>query len=260
MEYEEPALYSFLIFDDFSISYKSCCTDSTSVKNLLSIGLRRASFRLSPLIAAIGTAGLAVCLIILLGLSWLFQEVWEKEAFGLDKTVLLWLHQWTNPVLDDVMLKITTLGNPGFFVVVVAFSLGWLWWRQRRLEAKVFAIACLGALILNQGLKLCFAKPRPQLWPRLITESSFSFPSGHALGSLVLYGFLAYVLAIQFPRSAHWIYSVAAGIIAAIGISRLYLGVHWPTDVVAGYAVGFLWLMFCITMIRLTSSVRRSHR
>lgn len=228
------------------------------MKNLLSIGLRRASFQLSPLIAAIGTSGLAACLIALLGLSWLFQEVWEKEAFGLDKTVLLWLHHWANPVLDAVMLKITTLGNPEFVVVVVVFSLGWLWWRQRHLEAKVFAIACLGALILNQVLKLCFAKPRPQLWTHLIAESSFSFPSGHALGSLVLYGFLAHVLAMQFPKSAHWIYGVAAGIISAIGLSRLYLGVHWPTDVVAGYAVGFLWLMVCITMIKLQTQTRRS--
>lgn len=227
------------------------------MKNLVSIGLRRISLKLAPLIAAIGTVGLAACLMILLGLSWLFQEVWEKESFKFDTAILLWLHQWANPVLDAVMLKITTLGNPDFVVVVVVFSLGWLWWRQCHLEAKVFAIACLGALILNQGLKLCFAKPRPQLWTHLIAESSFSFPSGHALGSLVLYGFLAYVLAKQSPKSAHWFYSVAAAIIAAIGTSRLYLGVHWPTDVLAGYAVGFLWLMVCITMIKLQTQTRR---
>lgn len=207
-----------------------------------------------------GSVGLGICLIILLGLSWLCQEVWEKEAFSLDTSILLWLHQWANPVLDAVMLKITALGNPSFVVAVVGLSLGWLWWKQRHLEAKMFAIACLGALILNQGLKLCFAKPRPQLWTRLITENSFSFPSGHALGSLVLYGFLAHVLAMQSPRAAYWIYSVAAGVIAAIGMSRLYLGVHWPTDVVAGYGVGFLWLMICITMLQRQTQTRRSQR
>jgi membrane-associated phospholipid phosphatase len=226
------------------------------VKKLISIGLHRVRFQLAPLIAALGTVGLAACLVILLGLSWLGQEVWEKEAFGFDTTVLLWLHQYANPVLDVAMLKITTLGDPKFVVVVAVLSLGWLWWRQRRLEAKVFALACLGALILNQGLKLFFAKPRPQLWTRLIAESSFSFPSGHALGSLVLYGFLAYVLTVQFPRFSRWIYSVAAGIIAAIGFSRLYLGVHWPTDIIAGYAVGFLWLMICIAMIRLQTPMK----
>jgi hypothetical protein len=80
------------------------------VKNLISIGLSRASFQLASLIAAIETVGLVACLIVLLGLSWLFQEVWEKEAFGFDTTILLWLHQWANPGLDTVMLKITTLG------------------------------------------------------------------------------------------------------------------------------------------------------
>lgn len=226
------------------------------MKNLIFIGLRRINLKLAPLIAVISTVGLVVCLIVLLGTSWLFQEVLEKEAFGIDTTVLLWLHQWSNPVLDTVMLKITALGNPEFVVVVFVFSLGWLWWKRRRLEAKVFAIACLGALILNQGLKLCFAKPRPQLWTHLIAESSYSFPSGHALGSLVLYGFLAYILAVQFPKSAPWIYGAGALIIAAIGFSRLYLGVHWPTDVAAGYAVGFLWLMVCTTMIKLQTQTR----
>jgi membrane-associated phospholipid phosphatase len=226
------------------------------VKKFISIWLRRVGVRLEPLVAAIGTVGLATCLAILLGLSWLCQEVWEKEAFSFDTTALLWIHQWANPVLDAVMLKITTLGNPEFVVVVFILTLGWLWWRQCRSEAKVFAIACLGALILNQELKLFFTKARPQLWPRLITESSFSFPSGHALGSLVLYGFIAYVLAEQSPRHSRWIYSVAVGIITAIGGSRLYLGVHWPTDILAGYAVGFLWLMICIAMLRLHAQAR----
>lgn len=228
------------------------------MKNFLNNRLHRSSFRVMYL-GRLGILSLVACLLILMVLGWLCREVWEREAFGFDTTVLLWLHRWANPVLDAVMLKITTLGNPRFVVVVVVLSLGWLWWKQLRLEAKMFMIACLGALILNQGLKLFFAKPRPQLWPRLITESSFSFPSGHALGSLVLYGFLAYVLAMQFPRLAHWIYSIAAGIIAAIGISRLYLGIHWPTDVVAGYAVGFLWLMFCVAILKLQSQARRSH-
>jgi membrane-associated phospholipid phosphatase len=226
------------------------------VEKRISTWVRRASFQLAPLIAAIGTVGLAACLVILLGLSWLCQEAWEKEAFGFDTTALLWLHQYMNPVLDAVMLKITTLANPEFVVVVVILTLGWLWWKHRRLEAKVFAVACLGASILNQELKLFFAKPRPELWTRLIAENTFSFPSGHALGSLVLYGLLAYILAVQFPKFSHWIYCGAVGIVAAIGGSRLYLGVHWPTDILAGYAVGFLWLMICITMLRLRTQMR----
>ncbi len=100
------------------------------------------------------------------------------------------------------------------------------------------------------GLKLFFAKPRPQLWHQLIVETSSSFPSGHALGSMVVYGFLAYLLATEFPRSARLIYTVMTGLILLIGLSRLYLGVHWLTDVIAGYLVGFLWVITCISILK----------
>ncbi len=233
-------------------------TDFINVKKIIFNRLHRISSRLNPLIATIGTLGLATCLIVLLGISWLCQEVWERETFALDTTLLLKLHQFANPGLDAVMLRITTLGNPELVVPIVLCSAAWFWLSHRFIELKVFAITCLGALILNQELKLFFAKARPQLWPHLIKEVSFSFPSGHALGSLVLYGFLAFILAEQFSRFSRWIYSIAVIIVSTIGVSRLYLGVHWPTDVLAGYAVGFLWLMICITMLKLQTQVMRS--
>ena len=226
------------------------------MKQLIRFWTRHISPYLTSLMATIGTVSLAACMVILLGLGKLFQEVWEKEAFSLDTTLLLRIHQWANPALDKVMLGLTQLGNPSFIIGVVIGSLSWLWWKQRRTEAQLFAIACLGALILNVGLKLFFAKPRPNLWTYLITEQSFSFPSGHALGAMVIYGFLAYLLASQFPKFSRQIYTATIGLIAAIGLSRLYLGVHWPTDVLAGYAVGFLWLMTCITLLKLQAQPR----
>ncbi|MGA7952578.1 MAG: phosphatase PAP2 family protein [Gloeobacterales cyanobacterium] len=226
------------------------------MKRLIRFWTRHISPYLASLMAALGTVGLAVCMVILLGLSKLFQEVWEKEAFSLDTTLLLQIHHWANPVLDRVMLGLTQLGNPGFIVGVVIGSLSWLWWKQKRTAAQLFAIACLGALALNTGLKLFFAKPRPTLWAYLITEKTFSFPSGHALGSMVIYGFLAYLLASYLPRFSLLIYTATGGLIAAIGLSRLYLGVHWPSDVLAGYAVGFLWLITCITLLKLQAQDR----
>jgi undecaprenyl-diphosphatase len=226
------------------------------MKQLIRFWTRHISPYLASLMATIGTVSLAACIVLLLGLRKLFQEVWEKEAFSFDTALLLQIHQWANPALDRVMLGLTQLGNPGFILSVVIGSLGWLWWKQKRTEAQLFAIACLGALVLNVGLKLFFAKPRPTLWNYLIIETSFSFPSGHALGSMVIYGFLAYLLANQFPKFSRLIYTAAVGLITAIGLSRLYLGVHWPTDVLAGYAVGFLWLMTCITLLKLQTQPR----
>ncbi len=228
------------------------------MQKLVHFWIRRINQHLATLVTAISTIGLFTCLVISLGLGWLFQEVLEKEAFGFDTTVLLEVHRWANPVLDRVMVSLTRLGDPEFVVVIIALSFGLLLWRQQRTEAKVLTIACLGALILNQGLKLFFAKPRPQLWTPLIPETSFSFPSGHALGSLVLYGFLAYLWAIATPKLSVWIYSFAILLIISIGISRLYLGVHWFTDIVAGYAVGFLWLMICITLLQLQTLKKMS--
>jgi membrane-associated phospholipid phosphatase len=220
-------------------------------RKITAFWLRNINPKLATLIATIGVLGLTICLVILTILAWLFQEVLEHEAFTFDTSWLLWLHQFANPSLDSLMLTITRLGDPIVVVIIVIVSLAILWWRRQQQEAKIFVIACLGAFVLNTGLKLVFSKVRPQLWTHLIPETSFSFPSGHALGSLVLYGLLAYLLATNYPKAAKFIYVFAAFLIAGIGISRLYLGVHWPTDILAGYGVGFLWLMICITMLKL---------
>jgi membrane-associated phospholipid phosphatase len=202
-------------------------------------------------ISAIGTLGLVVCL----GLIWLIEklvrEVWEKEAFRFDTTFLLWIHQFANPVTDRVMLLITQLGNPNVVIPIATITLIFLWLDRHYSEAKFFAVACLGGAILNTGLKLAFGKPRPALWHRLIEETSYSFPSGHALGAVVLYGAIAYLGTAYYPRFAGLMYGGAIALIFLIGLSRLYLGVHWLTDIIAGYSIGLLWLMICIGMLNL---------
>jgi membrane-associated phospholipid phosphatase len=206
---------------------------------------------LASLITTIGTVGLISCLLIIYLLAQITDEVLEREAFAFDRTVLLGIHQFANPTLDRLMLNITNLGNPHPVVAIVVISLAILLWRRYYQEAKIFVIDCLGGVILSYGLKLVFSKPRPNLWQSAIEETSFSYPSGHALGSTILYGFLAYILATRYPRLAFLIYAGAVLIIGAIGLSRLYLGVHWPTDIIAGYSIGFLWVMFCTTMLKL---------
>jgi membrane-associated phospholipid phosphatase len=202
-------------------------------------------------ISAIGALGLFSCLGLIGLIEKLVREVWEKEAFSFDTTFLLWIHQFANPVADQVMLAITQLGNPNVVIPIAIITLIFLWLDRHYSEAKFFALACLGGAILNTGLKLVFSKPRPALWQRLIVETSYSFPSGHALGALVLYGAIAYLGTAYYPRFAGLIYGGAIALTVLIGFSRLYLGVHWPTDIIAGYGIGALWLIICIGMLNL---------
>jgi undecaprenyl-diphosphatase len=218
---------------------------------LLTFWQQKINPHISSLIATISVGGLALCLFILFVVAKLSDEVLEKEFFTFDKSFLLWLHQFANPTLDLIMLKITQLGNPSFVIILVVITLGLLYWKHCYQEAKIFLLASLGALILTTQMKLFFSKPRPQLWTHLIKETSFSFPSGHAIGSVVLYGLIAYLLSNYYPKFSGLIYFFAVMTIILIGLSRLYLGVHWPTDIIAGYGVGFLWLMFCITLFKL---------
>jgi len=191
------------------------------------------------------------CLGLLALFGWLSQEVLEKEAFDFDTTVLLWLHQHSNFTIDSLMLRITALGDPEFIVILLTISFSLLLGFKRVWAAQILFFNCLGGLILNQGLKLVFTKPRPQLWTPLIVEHSYSFPSGHALGSSVVYGFLAILLARQYPCYRLGIHGVAVVIVGSIGLSRLFLGVHYPTDIIAGYAVGLLWLITCVVILQM---------
>jgi undecaprenyl-diphosphatase len=218
---------------------------------LANFWIHKVNPRIASLIATIGTVGLFICLVILYVLAQISEEVLEQEAFSFDKTILLWIHQFANPAWDTVMLNITRLGNPLIVVLIALIALAVLWGRRNYQEAKIFLLNGLGGAILSYGLKLVFSKSRPQLWNSPILETSYSYPSGHALGSMVLYGFLAYLLATTYPKYAKVFYCIAAILIILIGLSRLYLGVHWPTDVIAGYGVGFLWITFCITMLKL---------
>lgn len=220
------------------------------MKSFLSDRFAAIYTRFATKVTTLGLLGLAFCFLALTVLGWLCEEVWEKETFRFDAVLLLALHQWANPLLDRLMLSLTRLGNPEFVVGMVIVTLGWLLWRQKRLESGVLMIASLGTLLLNDGMKLIFARPRPTLWQPLIKEISYSFPSGHALGASVLYGFLAYLFVRRYPQRSYLIYGITIAIIGLISLSRLYLGVHYPTDILAGYIIGLLWLSICVALIK----------
>lgn len=205
----------------------------------------------TPSVITSGNIPKILVVICTLILGWLCQQVWQKSSWQLETNILLNIHQWANPVLDQIMLSITSLCDPEFVVVIVMLTIAWFLWRRKLTEFAILTLACFGALILNEGMKLLFSRPRPTLWPSLLHETTFGFPSGHALGSIVLYGLLAYFYASYRPHHVKGIYLCSVLLIGSIGFSRLYLGVHYPTDIIAGYITGWLWIMACIWLLEL---------
>ncbi|MGD1899220.1 MAG: phosphatase PAP2 family protein [Phormidesmis sp.] len=185
-----------------------------------------------------------------LALVALSSAVFLEWVFPIDTTILQAIRQLHSPTMDVVMVAITRLGNPKFTVPLVFVVFTLLWVKKHRLEAKLFALNCMGGAVFSTGLKLFFGKVRPALWNSPIEEVTFSYPSGHALGAVVLYGFLAYLLGRRLPKYKGVIYVGAIALALAIGFTRLYLGVHWPTDLLGGYIIGFLWTSSCILFLK----------
>ena len=201
---------------------------------------------LLPLLSAIRVGGLLIAGLALWGFAQIADEVLEQETNTIDRSILLTLARLHTPLLDRVMVGITFLGEPSFLLIICLGVGSWLLYRRQRSAATTLAIAGIGAIGLNFLLKNLFARTRPLLWQRIVDVTNYSFPSGHAMISLVIYGMLGYLLATRFKRWWRSIFTVTILLIAAIGFSRLYLGVHWPTDVLAGYAAGLVWLVACI--------------
>ncbi|MCC5603606.1 phosphatase PAP2 family protein [Nostoc favosum] len=200
----------------------------------------------SQFIPVLGAVGALVCATGLL------------YAYNLDEAILLLIQRLHTPLRDRIMLGITFMGDP---VVMLLSSLGLAispLFYNRRWQATILGIAGVGATLLNCLMKLLFGRARPALWKHIIKVGQHSFPSGHAMVSIVIYGSMGYILAKQFPEWRFWIYGLTIILIAAIGFSRLYLGVHWLTDVTAGYAAGLVWLIACILTLESQQKYRSS--
>ena len=214
--------------------------------------------KIRSLISIIRLAGLAVAALAMWGFSTIAEEVLEKESYAFDTSILLYLRSLHTPLRDRIMLAFTSLGEPNL-LLALSVSLGIiLWVGKHRSEATTIAVTGSGALGLNILLKQLFARARPQLWERTVDVKFYSFPSGHAMISMVIYGLLGYFLGSRFPKQRWLIYILTVVLIGAIGLSRLYLGVHWPTDVIAGYTAGLVWLIACIFSLEVWKQFRAS--
>ncbi len=154
---------------------------------------------------------------------------------GLDHTVTLRVHTWVTPDRTTFMRAVTALGASWFAAIICGGVVLWCFWQRRFRTVAALAGVFLFAKLLEVGFKSSFARPRPTIVPHLVDAGGYSFPSGHAITATITWGLLAAVLTCHLRgrlRMAPPV--VAAVVIAAVGFSRIYLGVHYLTDVIAG--------------------------
>ena len=181
--------------------------------------------------------------IALLVFGWLAFLVVSSQSLWFDIAVRDQVHAWASPPLTAVLSAVTRLGEPAFLTLLTVVVAWWLAAVGRRREAVWLAGATIAAVTGNELLKLLFHRYRPAAFFGYAEPSSYSFPSGHSLVSCCFYGLLAAILAERVTsralRLALW--SGTVSLVLLIGFSRVYLGVHYASDVAGGYALGLAW-------------------
>ena len=197
------------------------------------------------------TIGLTISLLALWVFGAITEDVLAQDPLThFDVSLLESLHGHSTPDGMAVFLAISRLGSAVAMSVLALLGALLLITRRDWIVLGGWVAAFAGGGLLDQWLKLVIRRPRPPYAAALLHNPTWSFPSGHAMGALVGYGMLAYVCLILWKESRRMhitIVAAAALVIASIGMSRLYLGVHYFSDVIGGYAAGMLWLSTCIS-------------
>ena len=191
--------------------------------------------KISAFIAAIATLTLVWLAMLLLG------------GGPLDRVIYEALYAGHRPVLAAIARGLTMLGEPTVLIAAGVLVAGWLWHAgHRRLPLVLIAIVMVGRG-LSEAQKYWIARVRPDLEPHLVVVKTSSFPSGHAASSMIFY----LAIALALTAGTKWHCAAAAGAILLsllIGASRVMLGVHWPSDVVGGWAFGMLWVLLTLRL------------
>lgn len=201
-------------------------------------------------------AALAVAASAIWGFAELAEEVLEGETHAFDERILLALRSATDPSdplgpgwLEELMRDLTALGSMGLLTIITLAVAAFLALDRKTHAALFVLLAVGGGALLSTLLKIGFDRPRPDLVPHGSIVYTASFPSGHAMLAAVVYLTLGALLARVQPRRLLKLYLLGLALLltVAVGASRVYLGVHWPTDVLAGWAVGAAWALLCWT-------------
>ena len=193
--------------------------------------------------------GLGAALAALLFFLWLVEEVLEGDTQAFDDNLRTLIHQYASPSLTTVMQLFSFLGSLACLSGLSTLATLYLAVLKRWRDLTHLAIIMIGSLILENGLKIGFHRARPVSFFGTPTPPTYSFPSGHALLSLCFYGATAYLMTRRFTsnKTRILLLLITALLIGLIGFSRIYLGVHYPSDVIAGYLVATIWVM-CVAL------------
>lgn len=168
------------------------------------------------------------------------DDITDNRVFPWDDGILWFMHHHASPFADSTMKIITRLGAPPLMLLMGCVGMGVLLWRKRRGDALFFFASVVGAGLLNLAAKAVFGRVRPDLWLSIAPEKSPSFPSGHAMGTMAM---AAAVVILLWPTRARWFVLAGAIVfVVSIGVSRLYLGVHFPSDILAGWLSSLSWV------------------
>ena len=197
-------------------------------------------------------------MLAIVALVWSFvqlsDEILETSQAGIDRQLLLMLREAGRPGdpigprwVEASWREITALGSDIIVGLITVLVMGFLLMHKMLRSALLLVVAVVGGALLSTGLKLTFARPRPDFVQHMVEVSSASFPSGHSLISAVIYPTLGALLASLSPARTAKVYYLGAAflLMLLVGFSRMYLGVHYPSDVLAGWSLGLAWALAC---------------
>lgn len=177
------------------------------------------------------------------------RELKSPALDRLDKTIELAVHRVDSTPADLVAATATFIGSNMVIIPVVVILVALAAYRKQHVAAVVLALDAVVVMVSNQYLKTVFARPRPTLFDKIPLPTDYSFPSGHSMSAVGVWGVIAAVLVALYPAHRRAILVAACTLILLIGLSRIYFGVHWPFDVLGGFLGGTPALIVSVHLI-----------
>ena len=205
--------------------------------------------------------GLAAAIGALVFFGWLTDEVLEGDSRHFDEVTRAAVHQLASPAMTLIMRFLSFVGSTIVLTIGTIMVVVWFAMRKWGREAKLFTATMIGGGLLNVTLKLTFKRARPEPFFDLTPPETYSFPSGHSLASACFFGALAALLTarIKNRRTKLIVWIVCAAMFLSIGFSRIYLGVHHTTDVIAGFVAALIWILV-VRFVEMELARRRKKR